>query len=105
MNQKLSSLELEAASRVLQGLAHPLRLGVMQCLCDGEMTVGELQETLGCSQSTMSQQLRILENQCLIRMQRKGRVKYCSIRNADLLQVFHCMKTHLDTYFRMEDES
>ena len=103
MKHKLSPAELEAASRVLQGLGHPLRLGVMQCLCDSEMTVGELQQTLGCSQSAMSQQLRILENQHIIRMRRQGRLKYCSVRNADLLQVFHCLKKHLDSYFRMEE--
>ena len=94
--------ELDAASRVLHGLAHPLRLGVMQYLCSGEQSMGDIQKALGCSQSVMSQQLKILEQQCLIQIRREGRLKYCSIRNLDLVQVFHCMRKHLQTYFKLE---
>ncbi|MHC4883448.1 MAG: ArsR/SmtB family transcription factor [Planctomycetota bacterium] len=87
--------ELKHAARVMQALAHPLRLGVMQTLADGERNVTELYEALACSQSMMSQQLRILEEQGLIQTRKEGTVKVCAIRNPDFLQLFHCMEKHL----------
>ena len=43
--------EREAASMVLKAMAHPVRLGTIELLAAGEMTVTELYSALGCSQS------------------------------------------------------
>lgn len=101
-SREMSLQELKAASRVLQALSHPLRLGIIQMLSQGELPFGDLLERLECSQSLLSQQLRILEEQRLIQMRRDGRLKYCSIQNHDFIQVFHCMTKHLETYFKVE---
>ena len=92
---------LEAASRVLRALAHPVRLGVLQSLADGELTVSELQARLGCSQPTMSLQLQTLESQRLVRSRRVGTAKYVAINNPDLLNLFVCMEHHLSEYLRV----
>lgn len=99
----LTPQELEAGSRVLHALAHPIRLGVLQELADGDRTVSELYEQLGCSQPQMSQQLRILENAGLVRSRRAGSCKYYGIRNPDFLQVFQCLSKHLSQYIRVPD--
>lgn len=94
--QWLDREERDAASQVLRALAHPIRLGVLQCLsaCDS-MTVSELQDALGCGQSMMSQQLRRLEQQGLISTRKVGTTKQCSIRNRDFLKLFSCLRNHL----------
>jgi len=92
---------LAGAARVMHALAHPVRLGVMQCLEGREMTVTELYETVGCGQSMMSQQLHILEAQGLIKARKEGVAKYCSIRNPDFLQLFVCVSKHLETILRL----
>ncbi|MBT3375132.1 MAG: helix-turn-helix transcriptional regulator [Lentisphaerae bacterium] len=92
---------LASASRVMHALAHPVRLAVMQCLEEREMTVTELYEAVGCSQSMMSQQLQILENQGLIKGRKEGATKHCSIRNPDFLKLFVCMSNHLETILRV----
>jgi DNA-binding transcriptional regulator GbsR (MarR family) len=61
------------------------------------MTVSELQEALGCSQSMMSQQLRRLEQQGLISTRKVGTTKQCSLRNRDFLKLFACLGNHLRT--------
>ena len=97
----LNKDELDAAAKVMHALAHPLRLAIMQTLSEGQRNVTELYEALGCSQSMMSQQLRILETQGLIKTHKEGTTKYCEIRNADFLNLFHCMENHLQRFFKI----
>lgn len=100
----LERSELEVAARVMQALAHPLRLGILQNLAGGERTVSELYKLLDCSQSLMSQQLRTLEQQGLIKSRKEGTTKFCAIRNPDFLQLFHCMENHLAKFIGKPQE-
>ena len=84
-------------------MAHPIRLGVLEVLAEGERTVTELYEQLGCSQSMMSQQLKILCQQKLITIRKEGIQKYCKLENRDFLKVFTCMHTHLRKYLNFQD--
>ena len=104
MADELTSAQLEPAARVLRALAHPLRLGVVQHLRSGELTVSQLYTKLGCSQSMMSQQLGILEALGLIRTRKEGTVKYCALRNPDFLKLFSCMRNHLLNVLRLPVE-
>lgn len=97
----LDSKELPAAAKIMKALAHPLRLGALQALARGEKCVSELHQMLESSQSMMSQQLRILEEQGLIRTRKEGTVKYCSVRNPDFLNLLQCMKKHLKRHFKI----
>jgi len=91
------------AADVLKAMAHPVRLGVIEVLAQGERTVTELYEELNCSQSMMSQQLKILCQQQLVTIRKEGTQKYCSLKNRDFLRVFTCMHTHLRKYLNFTD--
>lgn len=95
--------ERHMAADVLKAMAHPIRLGVIEVLADGERTMSELYQELGCSQSMMSQQLKILSQQQLVTIRKDGTQKYCSLRNRDFLKVFSCMHTHLRKYLNFEE--
>jgi ArsR family transcriptional regulator len=95
--------ERDAAAEVLKALAHPVRLGVIEILADGERTVTQLYEELGCSQSMMSQQLKILCQQKLVEIRKEGTQKYCSLYNRDFLKVFSCMHKHLRQFLNFQD--
>ena len=95
--------ERNIAADVLKAMAHPIRLGVIEVLADGERTVTELYEELGCSQSMMSQQLKILCQQKLVAIRKEGTQKYCSLRNRDFLKLFDCMHKHLRTFLNFKD--
>ncbi|HKL22264.1 MAG TPA: metalloregulator ArsR/SmtB family transcription factor [Tichowtungia sp.] len=97
------SKERKIAAEVLKALAHPVRLGVVELLESGEKTCTELYEELGCSQSMMSQQLKILSQQGLIAIRKDGTLKYCSLKNRDFLKLFDCMHSHLRTFLHFED--
>ena len=95
--------ERDAAAEVLKALAHPVRLGVVEILANGERTVTQLYEELGCSQSMMSQQLKILCQQKLVAIRKDGTQKYCSLCNRDFLKVLTCMHKHLRQFLNFQD--
>ncbi|MBF8257864.1 MAG: hypothetical protein HW377_238 [Actinobacteria bacterium] len=86
----------ERTSKVLQALAHPLRLQILQELTAGEENAARLLERLGCSQSMLSQQLKLLEYQGLIESRKNGITKICRIRNPKIMALFDCLKQHLE---------
>ncbi len=54
-------------------LAAPIRLAVIEQLADGPRCVHELVESLGASQSLVSQHLRVLRAARLVTSERRGR--------------------------------
>lgn len=99
----MNTTEREITAEVLKAMAHPVRLGVVELLADGEKTCTELFEQLGCSQSMMSQQLKILCQQGLVSIRREGTQKYCKLQNPDFLKLFDCMSKHLRTFLHFKD--
>mgnify|MGYP000258735044 CR=1 FL=1 len=99
----MNNKQLTVAADVLKALAHPVRLGVLQCLEKGEYNVSELTRQIGCSQSMMSQQLAILEQHQLVQCHKVGTVKYCSIKNPEFLKMLSCLEQHLENYVKREE--
>ena len=95
--------ERDAAAEVLKALAHPVRLGVVEILANGERTVTQLYEELGCSHSMMSHQLKLLCQQKLVKIRKEGTQKYCDLCNRDFLKVFTCMHKHLRQFLNFKD--
>ncbi|MCF7816478.1 MAG: metalloregulator ArsR/SmtB family transcription factor [Kiritimatiellales bacterium] len=98
----MNSDEREVATNVLKAMAHPVRLGVIEVLASGEKTITQLYEELGCSQSMMSQQLKILCQQKLVEIRKEGTQKYCNLNNRDLLKLFDCMHKHLREFLNFQ---
>jgi ArsR family transcriptional regulator len=91
-------------TEVLKGLAHPIRLGVLELLSEyEERTVTQLYEELGCSQSMMSQQVKILCQQKLVEIRKEGTQKHCRLANPDLTKLFDCMHRHLRQFLNFQD--
>ncbi len=93
--ETLNAEQRTRGARVLQALAHPLRLGIMQALTESPLTCSELQALMGCPQPTLSLQLKVLVDQGLVATCKEGTVKRCSIRNRDFLKLFTCLRRHL----------
>ena len=93
--ENLTSDQLAQGARVLQALAHPLRLGIMQALAESPLTCSELLARMGCPQPTLSLQLKLLVDQGLVSTCKEGTVKRCSLRNPDFLKLFVCLRRHL----------
>ena len=70
------------ASGLLRALANRHRLLILCRLVDGERSVGELAETLGIRDSTVSQHLALLRKDGLVRTRRDGQTIWYAIASA-----------------------
>ena len=62
-----------AVASILQGLATPSRLHILDRLREGPLTVGELTDAVGMEQSAVSHQLRHLRDLGFVLAERQGR--------------------------------
>ncbi|MEJ2241197.1 MAG: metalloregulator ArsR/SmtB family transcription factor [Candidatus Bathyarchaeota archaeon] len=62
----------ELQAKISKTLAHPIRLAILHILKDGEKTVNELTETIGASQSNISQHLALLRQREIVETRKDG---------------------------------
>lgn len=62
-----------ATAELLRALANPHRVAIVLELADGERCVHELVDALGLPQPLISQHLRVLKTEQLVRASRRGR--------------------------------
>lgn len=53
-------------SEFFKALAHPMRIRILELLCEGDKTVNELQTIIGSEGSAVSQQLTVLRNKNIV---------------------------------------
>lgn len=73
-----------------KALAHPLRIRILEILCEGDRSVNEIQSLLRSEGSTVSQQLAVLRNKNVVYGVKEGTTVVYSLRDPlikDLLQV------------------
>jgi ArsR family transcriptional regulator len=67
------------AADMMKALSNPGRLRILCALVPGPMTVGQLEEAVGASQSYVSGQLLRLRNEGLVSCERDGRCMHYSL--------------------------
>lgn len=78
----------EAHAEFCKTFAHPVRLALLDSFREGERTVSQLQEELGASQSTISQQLSFLRRLGIVRSRRDGRQVYYKLTDQRVLKAY-----------------
>lgn len=81
---------------VFQVLAHPTRIHIVECLRDGEVTVGAILEQIGVEPANASQHLAVLRSKGLVVNRKEGNQVFYSLRDPLLIEVLDTMKQ----YFR-----
>ena len=79
-------------ANALKAMAHPIRWKIICALGEEELTVRELIERVGTTQSNVSQHLEILRNKNIINSRKEGNRVFCSVRNAQLRLLIEHMK-------------
>jgi DNA-binding transcriptional ArsR family regulator len=77
LNNQLS--EDAALDSVFQALADPTRRAILIRLCDGPASVSELARPFAMSLPAILQHLQVLEGSGLVRSEKIGRVRSCTI--------------------------
>ncbi|MEO7839251.1 MAG: metalloregulator ArsR/SmtB family transcription factor [Anaerolineales bacterium] len=74
ISAKPKSIEIQA--KLFRGFSDPSRLSILETLCDGAVTVTEIVEATGLSQSNVSNHLGCLRDCGLVVAEQQGRFVY-----------------------------
>jgi DNA-binding transcriptional ArsR family regulator len=86
--------------RTFAALADPTRRGIVERLGTGRATISELAEPFGISLTGMKKHVRVLEEADLVRTEKVGRVRQCSLGPGRLDD----LEQWMEQYRRMLDE-
>jgi DNA-binding transcriptional ArsR family regulator len=79
-------------ANALKAMAHPLRWKILCALGESELSVGEIVDRTGTSQSNISQHLEQLRNKNIVVARKEANRIYYRIRNNQLLDLIGIMR-------------
>jgi DNA-binding transcriptional ArsR family regulator len=79
---------------VFQALAHPTRVGIVEQLRLGELSVGQLCEKLGIEQANASQHLAVLRSKYLVETRKDGNQIFYRLRDPLLGDVLEALRKY-----------
>ena len=83
---------------VFQALAHPTRVGIMEILRYGEMSVGQLCEKVGVEQANASQHLAVLRNKHLVETRKEGNLIFYRLRDPRLGKLLEMLREYVSDH-------
>jgi ArsR family transcriptional regulator len=94
MNMDLMSRDedIDRASRSLKAMSHPLRLKILCTLGDAEISVQDIVEKVGTSQSNISQHLAILRDKGILASRKDANRVYYRVGDARTLRLIGMMR-------------
>lgn len=84
--------DIERASRSLKAMSHPLRLKILCTLGEREVSVQEIVERVGTSQSNISQHLAILRDKGILICRKDANRVYYRVGDARTLRLIGMMR-------------
>lgn len=79
-------------ANTLKAISHPLRLKILCCLNDGELSVNEIVEKSGSSQSNISQHLSFLRDKKILSARRDANRMFYRIAKLELIDIIKMMQ-------------
>ena len=84
--------DIDRASRSLKAMSHPLRLKILCTLGDQEVSVQEIVEQVGTSQSNISQHLAILRDKGILSSRKDANRVFYRVGDSRTLQLIGMMR-------------
>ncbi len=84
--------DIDRASRSLKAMAHPLRLKILCTLGDKEVSVQDIVDHVGTSQSNISQHLAILRDKGILASRKDANRVYYRVGDARTLRLISMMR-------------
>lgn len=92
MEQDIAAQLQQLHARVCKAIADPKRLLIINELRDRELSVGDLCEALGVSQSNVSQHLAVLRERGIVSTRRAGTSVFYSLRSQKIVQAVDLLR-------------
>lgn len=84
--------DIDRASRSLKAMSHPLRLKILCTLGDQEVSVQDIVDRVGTSQSNISQHLAILRDKGILSSRKDANRVYYKVVDSRTLQLIGMMR-------------
>lgn len=84
--------DIERASRSLKAMSHPLRLKILCTLGDKEVSVQDIVENVGTSQSNISQHLAILRDKGILAARKDANRVFYRVGDSRTLSLISMMR-------------
>lgn len=84
--------QIEAMSKLLKSMSHPIRLKILCILQDGELSVGDIRDQVKTTNANVSQHLNILRNQGIIDYRKDANFIYNQITDHRILELIQKMR-------------
>jgi len=79
-------------ANALKAMAHPVRWRILCALGEQELTVQEILDRVGTTQSNISQHLEVLRSKHIVSSRKEGTRVYCRVRNKQLQLLIENMR-------------
>ncbi len=84
--------QIEAMSKLLKSMSHPIRLKILCLLQDGELSVGDIRDQVKTTNANVSQHLNILRNQGIIDFRKDANFIYNKITDHRIIELIQKMR-------------
>ncbi len=84
--------QIDAMSKLLKSMSHPIRLKILCLLQDKEMSVGDLREEVKTTNANVSQHLNILRSQGIIDYRKDANFIYNRIHDPRIIEMMQTMQ-------------
>jgi ArsR family transcriptional regulator len=84
--------QIDAVSKLLKSMSHPIRLKILCLLQEHEMSVGEIRDSVKTTNANVSQHLNILRSQGIIDFRKDANFIYNRITDKRILELIQKMR-------------
>ena len=91
-HSSVSQDEIDRASRSIKAMSHPLRLKILCILGDSEFSVQDIVDTVGTSQSNISQHLGILKDKGVLATRKEANKVFYRVSDERTLKLLEMMR-------------
>ena len=84
--------QIDAMSKLLKSMSHPIRLKILCLLQDKEMSVGDIREQVKTTNANVSQHLNILRSQGIIAYRKDANFIYNRIQDPRIIELMSKMQ-------------
>src|SRR5438477_7392123 len=79
-------------ANIFQALAHPTRIAIVEYLREGEMSVGQICQSVKIEQANASQHLAVLRNKHLVETRKDGNQIFYRLRDPKLSDILETLR-------------
>jgi ArsR family transcriptional regulator len=96
-------MDYNAQADLFSAMAHPVRLHILDLLCEGEVCVCHLEAALGRRQAYLSQQLMVLRQTGLVETRKDGLRVYYRLARPEIAAMLRLFRPPAESTERIAD--